>query len=457
MNQARWEEIKRLFGVAIELLEGEREGYLERECSDDQDLLEQVQRLLQSDGNAPDFLEPPPKDEIEKPMRLLSFDFRGCRLGEFELLERIGRGATGVVWLARQDSLGRDVAVKILAPHLCQAPERLERFRKEALAASRLRHSNIVSVLTVGEQEGVHFIAMEYVRGRSLQDILSDARAASAPPSRGGRARSRVGLGPGEAARIVQRMAEALEHCHAQGVIHRDVKPQNVLIDEHGEPRIIDFGLARILEEEGITDTGTVMGTPHYMSPEQVMALGEEIDSRTDVYSLGALLYELLTLERLYERSAPAEVPYRIVHDAPVPVRKVNPTVPWSLAGICAKALRKIPAERYASAGEMASDLERYLGGRAVQAPRPSLFREVQHFVFYRNPWIAASVVVTGFTLAIFLSPRANPVQAAGEGGPVEPARTEEPRHAQTQEEAGWKAIEHLESLLPDEPIITKE
>ena len=457
MNHARWEVIKRLFGLAIELPEEDRARFLERECAADRDLLDQVQRLLQSDGAARDFLEPPPQDEIEKPMRLLSFDFRGCRLGEFELLERIGRGATGVVWLARQDSLGRDVAIKILAPHLCQAPERLERFQKEALAASKLRHPNIVSVLTVGEQEGVHYIAMEFVRGRSLQDLLVEARDASSAPETGRPAKSRAGLRHEDSARIVRQMAEALEHCHAQGVIHRDIKPQNVLIDERGNPRIIDFGLARILEEEGITDTGTVMGTPHYMSPEQVMAQGEQIDQRTDVYSLGALLYELLTLERLYERTAPAEVPYKIIHDAPVPVRKVDPSVPWPLAGICAKSLRKIPAERYVSAGEMASDLERYLGGRAVRAPRPSLFQEVQHFVFQRHPWIAASIMVTAFTLAIFLSPRANQVQAAGEHDAAQNGRAEGPDPARTQEENGRKAIEHLESLLPDEPIITKE
>lgn len=457
MNQARWEVIKRLFGLAIELPEGERKSFLERECAGDQDLFEQVDRLLRSDETARDFLEPPPKDEIEKPMRLLSFDFRGCRLGEFELLERIGRGATGVVWLARQESLGREVAVKILAPHLCQAPERLERFQKEALAASRLRHPNIVSVLTVGEQEGVHYIAMEYVRGRSLQDILLAPRAALASPATESVARSSAPLDHRSAALIVQKMAEALEHCHAQGVIHRDVKPQNVLIDEQGDPRIIDFGLARILEEEGITDTGTVMGTPHYMSPEQVMALGEEIDLRTDVYSLGALLYELLTMERLFEGSAPAEVAYKIVHDAPVPVRKINPTVPWALAGICAKSLRKDPEERYRSAGEMASDLERYLRGRSVRAPRPSLLRELHNFVFYRKPWIAASVVITAFALTIFFSPRANPVEAAASGVSPDPPRHEATEQERRQLENEWKVIHHLESLLPNDPIIKKE
>ena len=457
MNQPRWEEIKRLFGLAVEQPETERTGFLERECAGDQELLEQVERLLLSDVKSRDFLEPPPKDEIEKPMRLLSFDFRGCRLGEFELLERIGRGATGVVWLARQDSLGREVAIKILAPHLCQSPDRLERFRKEAFAASRLRHPNVVSVLTVGEQEGVHYIAMEFVRGRSLQDILTEARAAISSPAAEGTPKPAPLLDPRLAARIVGKMADALEHCHAQGVIHRDIKPQNVLIDEQGDPRLIDFGLARILEEEGITDTGTVMGTPHYMSPEQVLALGEEIDPRTDVYSLGALLYELLTLERLFERAAPAEIPYKIVHETPIRVREINPAVPSTLAGICAKSLQKAPEERYPTAGEMAADLDRYLSGRSVKAPRPSAVRDLHLFVFYRKPWIAASVLVAAFAVAIVFSPRSNPVVAADRGSPADtrPRLTEEEERQQLENQ--WKVIHRLESQLPNEPVMNKE
>ncbi len=468
MNQELWKRAKDLHGRALDLAAGERKGFLARECAGDPELLALVERLIESQEDVSQFLEPPPQEEIEKPLRLLSFDFRGCTLGEFELVERIGRGATGVVWRARQASLGREVAIKILAPHLCQSEEKLERFRKEAFAASRLHHPNAVSVLTVGEQEGVHYIAMEYVRGRSLQDILDEVRSrplGSSPSREPDTPRIQE---PETAARIVKKIAEALDHCHARGVIHRDIKPQNVLIDGHGEPRIIDFGLARILEEEGITDTGIVMGTPHYMSPEQVMALGEQVDFRTDIYSLGALLYELLTLERLFERSAPAEVPHKIVHAAPTPVREINPKVPRILAGICMKALRKNPDDRYSSARTMAVDLQRCLAGRGVSASKPSRIRELYHVVFHKKPWIGATAAVVSFGLLILLSPRATFVQVAvGQGQEASGNLANQPASSlnpQQDAEAERKKIEktkrqihRLESLFPDEPIHTKE
>src|SRR5579871_584698 len=247
----------------------------------------------------------------------------GKRLGDFEIEREIGRGGMGIVYEARQVSLNRCVAVKILSSGLGLAPKAVQRFRREAEAAAKLHHTNVVPVYATGEENGIHFYAMELIDGPSLDVVIrqlrdgrgGDPRSAPSPsaaatgpyvpaePTPTPLPASDSGSGPrssaerfDRAAAMIAEVAEALQHAHRQGVTHRDIKPSNLLLSSDGRLSVTDFGLARMLEQPGMTVTGEFVGTPAYMSPEQVTAGRIPIDHRSDVYSLGATLYELLTL-----------------------------------------------------------------------------------------------------------------------------------------------------------------
>ena len=270
--------------------------------------------------------------------------------GDYELIEQIGQGGMGVVYRARQRSLDRDVALKLLSAGPWASPEFITRFQREAQSAARLQHPNIVPIYEIGAQAELNFFSMALVRGRNLAQVL----AASGPRA------------PRGAAQLVRTIAEALDYAHRLGILHLDLKPANVLIDEHGEPQVADFGLARRLEETLSHDSDEVSGTPSYMAPEQAQVKSHRLSVATDIYGLGAILFELLTGHPPFLGASARETMLQVVNE-PVPSpRRINPAIPVDLDAICMRCLAKEPQQRYLSAHGLAEDLGRFLEGRQV-------------------------------------------------------------------------------------------
>jgi eukaryotic-like serine/threonine-protein kinase len=283
------------------------------------------------------------------------------RIGQYEVLDTIGRGGMASVYRAYQPSLDRLVAIKVIAASLASEPEFMDRFRQEALTAARLRHSNVVVVHDFGEQDGVPYLVMEYVTGRSLAELLDD------------------GVPMDRAVDYIAQVAAGLDYAHQRGVVHRDVKPGNVLVDDEGRVVLVDFGLARMMESaQHLTLAGGVVGTPEYMSPEQ--ASGRTTDHRTDVYSLGIVAFELLTGTKPFSAETPLGVLLKHVQE-PVPtLRLPNLQVALALDGALKKALAKDPDERYQSAGAFARALQNALtsaGGPGAPLPPPMVERDL--------------------------------------------------------------------------------
>ena len=266
------------------------------------------------------------------------------RVGKYRVIERIGKGAMGEVYKAHDPLLNRYVALKTIAPALVSDPEFRKRFQREAQSAAQLNHPNIITVFDFGDEDGFTYMAMELLEGRDLKDVIRGHGAALA-----------------EKIEIMEQMCDGLAFAHAKGVVHRDLKPGNVHVQQNGQVKILDFGLARLGASE-MTRTGTVMGTPHYMSPEQVR--GEKADARSDVFSLGAVFYELLTEHRPFEADSMHGVLTHIVEQPPEPIRRWAPEVPTAIVAVVDRALAKDVKQRYADAGEL---------GRALVAARESL------------------------------------------------------------------------------------
>ncbi len=338
------------------------------------------------------------------------------RLGDFEIVRQVGSGGMGVVYEARQLSLNRKVALKVLSGRLGLTPQAVLRFRREAEAAAKLHHTNIVPVYATGDQDGQHYYVMELIEGPSLDQVLAKLRkdkggaasppeapdlttAYAAPPDPSGPAAgltnsSSVGSGAAyfdAVARMIAEVADALDYAHRQGVIHRDVKPSNLLLGPDGRLSLNDFGLARVLEQPGMTQTGEFVGTPRYMSPEQITGGRVPMDHRTDVYSLGATLYELLTLQPPFTGERRDQVLAQVLQKEPRSPRRLNRRAPVDLETICLKALEKDPDRRYQTAGQMAEDLRRYVNRFAIAARRVGPLGRMRKWV-RRHPALAASL-----------------------------------------------------------------
>jgi tRNA A-37 threonylcarbamoyl transferase component Bud32 len=274
----------------------------------------------------------------------------GLVVGNCRLLRRLGRGGMGDVYLALHLEYHKSVAVKILAPDVTRNDELLARFRREAEAAARVDHPNIVEVYDIGCDQGFHYIVMGYVDGKSLQDVIDEQKV----------------VAPREAARIAYEIARGLHAVHTDGIIHRDIKPANILLTRKGEIKIVDFGLAFDAEDKsGLTVTGSIMGTPWYLAPEQ--AEGRRSDTRSDLYSLGIVLYILSTGERPFTGETHMSVLYKQIHEKPRDPRLVNPDVPVEIVEIILRAMEKKPERRFQTADEFCSDLNRYLKGTYIR------------------------------------------------------------------------------------------
>ncbi|MGQ0671041.1 MAG: Stk1 family PASTA domain-containing Ser/Thr kinase [Actinomycetota bacterium] len=271
--------------------------------------------------------------------------------GRYRIEETLGRGGMATVFKGTDLVLGRPVAVKILAPQFAENQDFVARFRREAQAAARLNNPNLVGVYDTGSDNGVNYIVMEYVEGRTLAEFLE----------RGGR------LMPERAIELAEAVCRALEYAHAQGVIHRDIKPGNIMVTRRGEVKVMDFGIARVVTtSETIEQTAAVLGTAAYLSPEQ--AQGQPVDARSDLYSAGIVLYEMLTGRAPFAGDSPVAVAYKHVQETPVSASKLNADVSPELDAVVMRALSKNPANRYQSAREFREDLERVRLGRPVEA-----------------------------------------------------------------------------------------
>lgn len=280
------------------------------------------------------------------------------RFGNYYIIEKIARGGMGIIYKARQRGLDRIVALKVLIAGESASEETIKRFYLEAKSVAKLRHPNIVPIHEVGIHEGKHFFTMDFIHGENLRHIILNQK-----------------INLHWALELTAKVAKALHYAHEHGVVHRDVKPENILIDETGEPQITDFGLAMDIETDAnITQAGVVMGTPAYMSPEQARGERASLDNRSDVYSLGAVLYEMLTGQQIFSFEGPIGLSslLKTISQDPTPPRRLNPRIPREVETMVAKAIEKEPDRRYQSSSDYAQDIDRYLTGEPILARPPS-------------------------------------------------------------------------------------
>jgi serine/threonine protein kinase/outer membrane protein assembly factor BamB len=312
-------------------------------------------------------------------------------LGDFRILREVGRGGMGVVYEAEQISLKRRVALKVLRLGVVADEVAMQRFQREAETVATLHHTNIVPIFAIGAEGDVRYYAMQFIEGQDLAGLAQAARE-----------RTRT-LEARDIGHWGLQAAEALAHAHQRGVIHRDIKPSNLILDQDGRIWLTDFGLARRLDDVTLSVAGVLLGTPRYMSPEQAGATAQPVDHRTDIYSLGATLYELAAGRPIFEAATPHEVLASILRDEPRPPRQFNPQLPRDLETIILKCLAKERARRYADARALAEDLRAFVDGRPIQARRPSLPERAARWARKHRRSTVVAAVSAGVSLALVL------------------------------------------------------
>ena len=398
MNSERWKQIDSLLQAALERPPEERHTFLRQACSGDEALEREVRSLLTSHQEAASFLESPAIQVAAQAIALdrseqtsqPSVSLAGRTVSHYRVLEKLGHGGMGVVWKARDSRLNRFVALKFLPAAGMSDPARKRRFVQEAKAASALNHPNIITIHDVDQAEGAHFIAMEFVAGKTLDQLI-------------GRKVPRLH----EALKYAVEVADALAAAHAGGILHRDLKPANIMVNESGSVKVLDFGLAKLTEqadsvaggqtlpEARTTGEGMIVGTVSYMSPEQDE--GKKVDARTDIFSFGAVLYEMITGRRAFAGPSTASVLSAILRDEPKPVAELVPGVPRQLDRIVRRCLEKDPDRRYQHAGDLRIDLQQVKEELASAVPgvaeiRPAKLRVERRWCFAA---IVASIAVS--------------------------------------------------------------
>ncbi|HUF08145.1 MAG TPA: protein kinase [Rhodothermales bacterium] len=383
MDAKSWSRVKELVQAAIELDPSARRAFVVEACKDDAEVRREVLSLLEQDlrttyigeGNTPFSLGLPPAPEL--------------RIGTYEILGVIGRGGMGTVYRARDVRLNRLVALKTLLPHLAADSEPRKRFVQEARAASKLEHPNICAVFEIGETEtGALFIATSLVVGDSLREIILARK-----------------LKLGEVIDITLQVLSGLAAAHALGIVHRDLKPSNIMVDRDGVAKIVDFGVAKIEGDLDLTQTGSTVGTISYMSPEGIR--GHPMDQRADIWSMGVILYELLSGRRPFEAEYRDAVAYRIINETPTPLKEIDPSIPRYLASAAEKCLAKDPRERFADVSELIACLQRVAGDPKTEKERFNVKRLREEGV--RRPvLIAAAALLVVLALTIVLLVRSD-------------------------------------------------
>jgi serine/threonine protein kinase len=406
MTPERWKQVNGVFCSALEREPGQRVVFLAEACAGDDELRKEVDSLIRYHEQTGSFIDSPAFDvatqKLPEDQREL---VEGRVLGHYKILSLLGAGGMGEVYLAQDSKLRRKVALKLLSVSFTKDDERVRRFEQEAHAASALNHPNILTVYDVDQVEGLHFIASEYIAGKTLRQHITEAN-----------------LSLGEALDVAIQVAGALSAAHEQGIVHRDIKPENIMLRPDGYVKVLDFGLAKLTEKRTTaastqspilaavkTDTGAVMGTAHYMSPEQ--ARGIAVDLRTDIFSLGIVIYEMVTGRVPFEGDTPSHVIVAILEKEPASLESHLPGSPAELQRIVSKALAKDREERYESVKDLLIDLKALRQGleseakvESVMAPvtrsrrKPERVSEKKAIPLSRSIWLATllALVIVG-------------------------------------------------------------
>ena len=400
MDAERWQKIERLYHAALEVAEQQRAAFLDQACGEDESLKREVMSLVEQSEGADSFLEAPAMEMAARALTASAETQPGharaagprssralpATIGRYRIVRLLGQGGMGTVYEAEQEQPRRSVALKVIKPGFC-TPEGLRRFAHEAQALGRLQHPGIAQIYEASAADtglGLQpYFAMELIRGQPLAAHLETYQLST---------RQRLEL--------MVRICDAVQHAHQRGLIHRDLKPGNILVDETGQPKILDFGVARVTgnEAEGtrLTDAGQIVGTLTYMSPEQVLADPSELDSRSDVYSLGVILYEMLS-GRLPHNVSHRQLPeaVRIIReDDPTSLSSISRNYRGDIETIVGKALEKDKARRYASAADLSADIRRYLGDEPIAARPPSAIYQLGKFARRHRALVGGLVAV---------------------------------------------------------------
>jgi serine/threonine protein kinase len=377
MNQSvkgRWTTVKRIHQSALDIGPSERATFVDESCGTDETLRREVESLLTYASEAESFLERPAVDIAPTPPgESQKATLVGSTVSHYQVLSLLGAGGMGEVYLAHDPRLDRTVALKILPRELAEDPDRMQRFTREAKAASALNHPNVATIHDIGESDGISFIVMEHVEGETLLARISRR------------------ITPPEVVDIAVQAADALDLAHAKGITHRDIKPANLMLTHRGDVKVLDFGVAKVARSdegrmngdwtvEPVTAVGSVVGSAPYMSPEQIV--GGDVDSRSDVFSLGVVIYQMATGQLPFSGSTCAEMKDHILHAVPAPITRLNPEMPLGLERIAFRCLEKSASDRYQSARQLLTDL--WPLKRQLDATRP--MRDSAKFQLLERP-----------------------------------------------------------------------